>query len=136
MHTCILVADEGDIYKLLAPFADYAGESSGSEPKFEYFGIGGRFEGALRLKQPQRLRKCFGLLPAGETTRASSAKKSEIDQHALLADPPAAFFFRGQLYMSPYFAEREALAQWQSEFRRRFSEVPEERMLRIVDAHC
>jgi hypothetical protein len=135
MHTCILVADDGDIYDVLAPFADYTGESSGPAPTFDYFGVGGRFEGLLPLKRPRQLRKFFGLLPAGHTTHVSVAQKSEVDQAALLSDPPAALFFRGQLYQSPYFAEGEALAKWHSEFRQRFAEIPEHTLLQIVDAH-
>ena len=135
MHTCLLVADDGDIYEVLNRFANYDGESSNPDAKFDYFGIGGRYEGALPLKQPRRLRRFFGLLPIGHTTRVSVAKKSEIDQKTFLVEPPAALFFRGQIYESPLFAEGEALAEWQAEFRRRFAEIPDDTTLQIVDAH-
>jgi hypothetical protein len=135
MHACILVADDGNIYEVLDHFANYDGASSNPEAKFDYFGIGGRFEGALPLKQPRKLRKFLGLLPTGRTTRVSVARKSEVDQHAFLAEPPVGLFFRGKLYECPLFAEGEALTRWQDEFRRRFAEIPDDTLLQIVDAH-
>ena len=135
MHTCVLVADDRDIYEALDRFTNYDHEPPKPESKWDFFGLGGRFEGALPLQQPRKFRRFFGLLPAGETTRVSVAKKSEVDQQAFLAHPPAALFFRDQLYESPLFAEGEALAKWQAEFRRLFAEIPDGTTLQIVDAH-
>ena len=135
MHTCVLVADDRDIYEALDRFTNYDDEEPKPDSRWDYFGIGGRFEGALVLKQPRRLRQFFGLLPAGHTSRVSVAKKSEIDQEALLADPPAALFFAEHLYECPLLADGETLARWHAEFRERFSEVPDETTLQIVDAH-
>jgi hypothetical protein len=135
MHTCVLVADGGNIYELLHRFASYGDSEKKPDAKWDFFGIGGRFEGAIPLKEPRTLRRFFGLLPAGQTTRVSVAKKSEVDQEAFLANPPAALFFRDQLYESPFFAEREALAKWREEFRRRFAQIPDDTTLQIVDAH-
>jgi len=135
MHTCVLVADDRDIYVALDRFTNYDNEEPKPDSKWDYFGIGGRYEGALVLKRPKQLRRFFGLLPAGQTSRVSVAKKSEIDQEALLANPPAALFFAENLYECPLFAEGDALARWQAEFRERFSEIPDETTLQIVDAH-
>ena len=135
MHTCVLVADGRDIYEALDRFANFDGASEKPDAKWDYFGIGGRFDGALPLQQPRQLRRFFGLLPAGRTSRVSVAKKSEIDQDAFLADPPAALFFRDQLYECPLFAEGEALAKWQAEFRQQFAKIPDDTILQIVDAH-
>src|SRR5262245_28136849 len=135
MHTCVLVADDGDIYDALKRFTNYDHEAPKPDSKWDYFGIGGCFEGALPLKQPRKLRRFFGLLSAGQTSRVSIAKKSEIDQEAFLAEPPVALFFRDHLYECPLFAEGEALAKWQAEFRQRFTEIPDDITLQIVDAH-
>ena len=135
MHTCVLVADDRDIYDALDRFTNYDGEEPKPESKWDYFGIGGRYEGFLVLKRPKPLRRFFGLLPAGETSRVSVAKKSEIDQESLLANPPGALFFAEKLYECPPFAEGDALARWRAEFRERFSEVPDDTTLQIVDAH-
>ena len=135
MHTCVLVADERNIYEALNRFSNHDHDEPKPDSRWDYFGIGGRYEGALPLKHPRKLRRFFGLLPAGETSRVSVAKKSEIDQETFLADPPAALFFRDQLYESPLFAEGEALATWQAEFRQRFAAIPDDTTLQIVDAH-
>ena len=135
MHTCVLVADSRDIYEALARFTNYEDDEPTADSRWDYFGIGGRYEGALPLRKSRPLRRFFGLLPAGETTRVSVAKKSEIDQQAFLVEPPAALFFRDQLYESPLFAEGDELLQWQAEFRQRFAEIPDDTTLQIVDAH-
>jgi hypothetical protein len=135
MHTCVLVADSRDIYEALDRFTKYDHDEPKPDSRWDFFGIGGRFEGALPLRQPRQVRRFFGLLPAGQTSRVSVAKKSEIDQQAFLTDPPTALFFRGELYECPLFAEGEVLAKWQTEFRQRFAEIPDDTALQIVDAH-
>jgi hypothetical protein len=135
MHTSILVADEGDIYDLLDRFANYDGESDKPEAKFDYFGVGGRFADTLPLKEPRPLRRLFGLLPAGHTTRATTARKSEIDEPALLVDPPAALFFRNQLHECPLSTDPAQLTSWQAHFRTLFARIPADAVLRMVDAH-
>ena len=134
MHMCILVADNGNIYELLDRFTNYCYDKK-PESRFDYFGIGGNYEGALPLREPRKLRKFFGLIPAGETSHVSVAKKSEIDEQAFLVDPPAALFFQDKLYECPMFADGEALKKWQDEFRSRYAEIPYDNMLQIVDAH-
>ena len=135
MHTCVLVADDRNIYEALDRFTNYDHEPRKPDSRWDFFGIGGRFEGALPLKQPRQMRRFFGLLPAGNTSRVSVAKKSEIDEQAFLAAPPTAIFFKDRLYECPLFAEGETLADWQAEFRRIFAEIPDETTLHIVDAH-
>ena len=134
MHSCVLVADEGELYALLDRFAK-SEEEEKPTARWDYFGIGGRFDGALPLKKPRIVRRLFGLLPGGQTIRASVAKKSEVDCDQFLVDPPVAIFFRGELRECPLFAEKESLKRWQDEFRRLFDQIPEDRTLRIVDAH-
>ena len=73
----------------------------------------GSFAGTLPHETARRRRLIFGLEPSLDgTSRVSVAMKSEIDQQAFLADPPAALLFNDQLYECPLFAEGEALAKW------------------------
>ena len=130
----ILVADNGDIYELLDRFTNYNHENK-PESRFDYFGVGGSFAGALPLKKPRKKKRLWGLIPAGETSHVSVAKKSEIDEEAFLAAPPVALFFRDMLYECPMFAEGESLLKWQAEFRKMFAEIPDDNTLQIVDAH-
>ncbi|HSY19873.1 MAG TPA: hypothetical protein VK815_16135 [Candidatus Acidoferrales bacterium] len=135
MHTFLLVAGEGPIPALLEPFADYGGEGENENGKFDWFEVGGRFGAALPLKQPRQLKRFFGLLPGGTTARATTAKKSEVDSQALLADPPAALLFRGQWSESALFAQHEQAEKWRAEFARRFAEIPDDTTLTVVDIH-
>ncbi len=135
MHTCVLVADEGNIYVVLDRFTNYEHEQPKPDSRWDYFGIGGRFEGALPLRQPRKLRRFFGLLPAGETSQVSVAKKAEVHAESFLADPPAALYFRGKLYECPLDADADGLKRWQEEFRKLYADIPDETKLQIVDAH-
>ena len=135
MHTYLLVAGEGKIPDLLEAFADYGGEGTNENAKFDWFEIGGRFGAALPLKQPRQLRRFFGLLPGGTTSRVVSAKKAEVDQQVFLADPPAALLFRGQWSESAIFAKGEEAEKWRTEFVRLFEQIPDDTTLTIVDCH-
>lgn len=134
MHACVVVADEGEIYALLDRFAKYDGEEK-PEGRWDYFGIGGLFEGALPLKQPKKVRRFFGLLPGGTTSKATIAKKSEVDCARFLADPPPGIYFRGKLHMCPFLPDDPAFDRWPEDFRRVFAQIPEDTILRIIDAH-
>ena len=55
MHTCILVADEGNIYELLDRFAEHE-EDTEPHGRFDHFGIGGRFDVQDLAPGPRRQR--------------------------------------------------------------------------------
>src|SRR5258705_1924595 len=135
MHTCLLVVGEGEIPDLLDDFADYDGEGTNENAQFDRFEVGGRFGTALPLKQPRQIRRFFGLLPGGSTSRVVSARKSEVDLQALLAKPPAALLFRGRWSERKMMAEGEAGQKWRAEFARLFAEIPDDTTLTIVDCH-
>jgi hypothetical protein len=135
MHTYLLVAGDRKIPEMLEPFADYDGEGNNPDARFDWFEIGGRFAAALPLKNPRRLRRFFGLLPAGFTSNATAARKSEVDHEALLADPPAALLFRGQWLSSPIVLEGRLPEAWRSQFASAFAQIPDETLLTIVDCH-
>lgn len=134
MHTSVLVADDGDIYDLLDRFAAYDGEFRTEEARWDYMGIGGVFAGALPLTRRRSLRRWIPFAPR-LLTGASVARKFEVDNEALLAEPPMALFFRGRLHECPLSEEVHEVAEWRAMFRQLFADVPENAMLRIVDAH-
>jgi len=135
MHTYLLVAGDEKVSDLLEPFADYGGEGTNNDAKFDWFEVGGRFGSALRLRSPRPLRKFFGLLPAGLTSCAVSAKKFEIDQQALLADPPAALLYNGNWSESAFFAKSDESEKWRVKFSHLFQEIPDDTTLTVVDCH-
>ena len=135
MHTPLMVADEGDIYELLDRYTNYDEETSGPEARWDYFGISRNPIDFFQLKQPKKLRKFFGLIPAGETSQCPVAKKSEIVQEGLLSNPPAALFLDDVLYECPIDCDDESLSNWTALFRDKFMTIAEGRTLQMVDAH-
>jgi hypothetical protein len=103
--------------------------------RHDWYQVGGQWADTLRLRQPRPVRRFFGLIPAGSTLRATTATKAEIDQQALLADPPAALLFRGEWFASPIFAQGDAEAKWRTEFSEHFSRIPDDTLLTVVDVH-
>jgi ABC-type nitrate/sulfonate/bicarbonate transport system substrate-binding protein len=120
---------------LLEKYADYDGGGANENAKFDWFEVGGRFGDALPLKRPRQLKRFFGLLPGDSTSKAVSARKSEINQVALLADPPAALLFRERWAESEIMAKGKAAEKWRTEFARLFAEIPEDTALTVVDCH-
>jgi hypothetical protein len=135
MHTYLLVAGDGKVPEMLEPFADYGGEGRNPNARFDWFEVGGRFGAALPLKAPRKLRRFFGVFPAGFTSKATEARKSEVDQQALLEDPPAALLFRGQWLASPIVLEGKLPETWRSQFADAFVQIPDGTLLTVVDCH-
>jgi hypothetical protein len=124
-----------DTEALLAKIAEYFGEpgalrdgklyrrsNQNPDGKFDWYRIGGRWEGFLRLS-------------ALQASGVSRARKSEIDHAALLADPPGALLFRGEWRESPISFSPESLEPWCAEFARAFAAIPDGEMLTVVDIH-
>jgi hypothetical protein len=134
MHIYLLVAGDGKISDMLEPFADYDGNGTNNDAKFDWFQVGGMFKAGLPLKQPRKVKHFFGLF----TTHASSviiAKKSEVDLQDLLKAPPHAFLSGGRWSESKLLPEKEELAIWRSELERRLQELPDDTTLTVVDYH-
>lgn len=138
MHTSVLVADKGDVYDLLDRFAAYDGEAVSDDARWDNFGVGGIFAGALPLARRRAWRRRLPFAPRW-ITGASVVRKSDVDKDALLSNPPMALFFQGVLHECPLSEEPEddakVLAEWQATFRRLFDAIPEDATLQIVDAH-
>lgn len=135
MHTYLLVAGDSEIHEMLEPFADYNGDEDNPNARFDWFEIGGRFGSTLPLKSPRPSRRLFGLLPGASASKVTSARKSEIDQQALLANPPAALLFRGKWLSSPIVLEGKLPETWQSQFASAFHQIPDKTLLTVVDCH-
>jgi len=110
------------------------------EAQFDWYAIGGRWEGCLELAAPRPVRKFFGLLSAGETRSASRARKREIDQEVLLRNPPAALLLRGEWHDSEWLeADSQSVEAWEAAWRERFSrlwaQVPDDALVTAVDIH-
>ncbi|HSU53621.1 MAG TPA: hypothetical protein VLT36_06150 [Candidatus Dormibacteraeota bacterium] len=134
MHIYLLVAGDGDIPALLEPFADYGGEGTNEQAKFDWFKVGGMFTAGLRLKQPRKTNRFFGLFTSSTST-VIIARKSEVDLEDLLRAPPHAFLFDGRWSDSKLLPDEQQAAQWRAEFAQRLAEVPDDTTLTVVDCH-
>src|SRR5437899_2089394 len=61
MHIYLLVAGNGEVPDLLEPFADYGGQGTNENAKFDWFQVGGMFKCGLALKQPKTTNRLVGL---------------------------------------------------------------------------
>lgn len=101
--------------------------------RYDWYQVGGKWANALRLRLPRPARRILGLIPFGSTLRATSARKSDVDEQPLLLDPPAALLFSGEWFASAIFAEGETREKWRAEFARHFGRIPENTLLTVVD---
>ena len=134
MHIYLLVAGEGKILDLLEPFADYGGEGTNANAKFDWFQVGGMFKAGLPLKQPRKIKRFFGLFTSS-ASRVIIAKKSEVDLQDLLKAPPHAFLFDGRWSEHKLLPDDEEAAKWRVELERRFQEIQDDTTLTVVDCH-
>jgi len=103
--------------------------------KYDWYELGGRFSGYLHLKEPRQpstWRRLFGARPK---QRVEQARKAEIIEAPLLADPPAALLIAGEWYECPMTDDQAQLERWNQEFAARFSEVAPEALLTVMDLH-
>jgi len=134
MHIYLLVAGDGEISDLLEPFADYGGEGTNDEAKFDWFQVGGMFKAGLPLKQPRETKRFFGLF-TNSTSSGVVAKKSEVDLEDLLKAPPHAFLFAGRWSESKPLPDEQEATEWRAELTQRLAEVPDDTTLTVVDCH-
>jgi len=102
--------------------------------KYDWYAIGGRFSGSLRLKQPvpRRWLRFLGVPPK---ERVDQARKAEIQHEQLLADPPTALLLDGAWYECPFTSDQAEVAKWRRQFADLFATIPDESLLTIVDLH-
>lgn len=137
-----------DLGSLAAKMPEWAGAEGGIEdgrlyrwstanPKSKYdrYQLGGRFPGYLHLKEPRQptgWRKLFGAKPK---TRVEQARKAEILDPPLLADPPAALLLSGEWYECPFTSDPAVGQRWKEQFASLFKTVPVDALLTVMDLH-
>jgi hypothetical protein len=103
--------------------------------KYDFYQIGGRFDGRLQLKrarQPSAWRKLIGAKPQD---RANQARKSEVVPEPILADPPAAVLMDGQWHECPLTLNQTELDAWRRRFAELFAAIPDDALLTVADLH-
>ncbi len=134
MHIYLLVAGNGEVPDLLEPYADYGGQGTNENAKFDWFQVGGMFKCGIPLKQPRKTKRLFGLFTT-TASRVIIAKKSEVELEELLKFPPQAFLFSGRWSESKLLPDEQEAAEWRAELTQRLAEVPDDTTLTVVDCH-
>lgn len=103
--------------------------------KFDWYEIGGRFSGYLRLREPSPPSLLGRLLGKKPVDRVNRARKDEIIVDEVLANPPFAIL-AGDAWVEKGWSETSATDdQWQQQFALRFNLVPGHEIITVVDIH-
>jgi hypothetical protein len=105
------------------------------DSKYDWYVVGGRFPGCLRLKQPVQPSGWRRLFGAGPKDRGNQARKADIQQDLLLADPPTALLFEGRWHECPFTSDAAELEKWRTQFAGLFASIPDDALLTVVDMH-
>jgi len=103
--------------------------------KFDWYRIGGRFAGYLKLREPRPARGLKRLLGHAPTTQADQARKHEIDEEAIKSSPPTAIVLEGEWLECPLSSEPSVIEERKEAFQKAFDRVPAESLLTVVDFH-
>jgi hypothetical protein len=109
--------------------------TSNPHSKYDWYERGGRFTGYLRLKQPRQPAGWRRLLGGKPNDRVDQARKGDVDEAPLLADPPAALLVAGVWHESAIISDQAELEKWRRQFAELFVPVPADALLTVVDLH-
>lgn len=103
--------------------------------KFDFFKIGGRFDGYLRLRAPRRPSLLGRLVGKKEISQVNRAFKHEIETQAVVENPPFAILVGEAWVEQGWSSEAPNDDQWRQQFAQRFAAVGESEMITVVDVH-
>lgn len=109
--------------------------TSNPQAQYDYYKIGGRFDGYLELLRPRPLGFLGRLFGAKPKSRVNVARKSEVDLEAIRKDPPAALLLDGEWHECPISTDPEVLAEWDARFTELFDSIAPDALLTVVDVH-
>lgn len=132
-HSLVIVVSD-HVRDQLEPFADW-GETNDANAKFDWYEVGGRFNGYLKLKAPRRRGFVARLFGAGFMMHVNRAKKSEVDIEQIQKNIPAAILKDGIWHEGPFDHGPEVNAKWRDDFLAVFDTVADDDLLTAVDCH-
>jgi hypothetical protein len=109
--------------------------TSNPHSKYDWYEMSGRSSGYLRLKEPSQSEGWRVLLGAKPTHQVNQARKTDIQQEPLLADPPTALLLDGLWHECPFTSDAAELEKWRRQFANLFASIPDDLMLTVVDMH-
>lgn len=105
------------------------------EAMFDWYTVGGRFSGYLRLLTPRQQSFLGRLLGRKETDRVDSARKREVFAAPLLEEPPSALVADCIWLEQGWGKDALSKERWREQFAERFEQVPDDAQLTVVDIH-
>jgi len=103
--------------------------------KLEWFQVGGRFSGYLKIKE-ERSPGFFGRLRGKRPTDSvNSALKSEIVEGYIEKELPAGILHNDQWIESPLTQDEKLISNWKKRFIDVFESVPNHYLITVVDLH-
>jgi hypothetical protein len=109
--------------------------TSNPHGKYDWYEVGGRFSGYLRLKVPVQPVGWRRLLGAKPKDRADQARKADVLEEPLLADPPTALLRDGTWHECPFTSDITELERWRRQFSDLFAAIPHDALLTLMDMH-
>lgn len=109
--------------------------TSNPDARFDWYEVGGRFNGYLPLRKAPPVSWWRRLLGRRATAGVNRALKRDVNGETLLANPPAAILVDGQWHECPITNDPAQVAAWRKQFSVLFQSVPDEAMLTVVDVH-
>lgn len=103
--------------------------------RFDWYKIGGRFSGYLRLTNPAKPSGFRRMLGAKDNDTADQARKSEIRVDLVLSDPPGAILLGDTWHEGDITLEAPAGDAWKQRFAELFKTVPPDALLTVIDVH-
>ena len=103
--------------------------------KFEWYKIGGRFSGYLRLRQPRRPSAVGRLLGRKPDERVNRARKGEVVIEDVISNPPFALLANGVWVEQGWSTDAPTDDEWRQQFAHRFNLLPDDALLTVVDIH-
>lgn len=122
---------EGEIYQGRLCYCS----SENPNGKFDWYKVGGRFSGYLRLKKP-RLPSLLGRFFGKRTTdRVNKALKQDVVIEAIFENPPVALLVNGNWIELGWGDDALSVEQWKQQFAEHFDLIPANQQLTVVDIH-
>ena len=103
--------------------------------KFDWYRVGGRFRGYLRLAEPRKPSLVGRLLRKPPVDRVDRARKGEVQVEHVVANPPFAILAGDSWVEQGWSKDAPTDEQWKQQFAARFALLADHELLTVVDIH-
>ena len=109
------------------------------DKKFDWYEMGGRFDGYFRLKVPKQRGFIASIFGASPIVNVNKARKSEVDIKQVKKGCPVAILVDGQWHEIPIAYDTNLhnpnVKKWRKKFSSLFDKVKDDELLTAIDFH-